>query len=67
MGVVRERTQLYAVSPFVSRSVVLDGGAAEAALEDARRFLGSRRWYSDRGIPYRWGSLLTPEPPKRNR
>lgn len=31
---------------------------AEALLEDAREFLASESWYSERGIPYRRGYLL---------
>ena len=31
---------------------------AEALLEDAREFLESERWYTERGIPYRRGYLL---------
>lgn len=31
---------------------------AEALLEDAREFLGSESWYTERGIPYRRGYLL---------
>ncbi|PIL24723.1 transporter [Ganoderma sinense ZZ0214-1] len=39
-------------------SVVLDPGVFELVLEDARDFLNSRKWYSDRGIPFRRGYLL---------
>lgn len=31
---------------------------AEALLEDAREFLASEQWYTERGIPYRRGYLL---------
>ena len=31
---------------------------AEAIADDFTRFLGSRAWYMDRGIPYRRGYLL---------
>eukprot|EP00929_Paragymnodinium_shiwhaense_P005464 TRINITY_DN10747_c0_g1_i1.p1 TRINITY_DN10747_c0_g1~~TRINITY_DN10747_c0_g1_i1.p1 ORF type:complete len:689 (-),score=177.97 TRINITY_DN10747_c0_g1_i1:334-2400(-) len=31
---------------------------AEALLEDAREFLASERWYTERGIPYRRGYML---------
>ncbi|KAH9918672.1 P-loop containing nucleoside triphosphate hydrolase protein [Fomitopsis serialis] len=39
-------------------SIILDPGIKELLLNDARDFLGSRRWYSDRGIPFRRGYLL---------
>jgi len=39
-------------------SVILSEGKAEAIREDFTRFLGSRKWYVDRGIPYRRGYLL---------
>jgi chaperone BCS1 len=39
-------------------SVVLRGGHMEELIADARRFLASRQWYLDRGIPYRRGYLL---------
>jgi len=39
-------------------SIILDPGIKELLLNDARDFLGSRKWYSDRGIPFRRGYLL---------
>ena len=39
-------------------SIVLDQGVKEDLLSDARTFLGSRSWYSERGIPFRRGYLL---------
>ncbi|KAI8985570.1 P-loop containing nucleoside triphosphate hydrolase protein [Trametes punicea] len=39
-------------------SVILDPGVLELVLEDARDFLQSRKWYADRGIPFRRGYLL---------
>ncbi|KAM5536643.1 hypothetical protein V8D89_009738 [Ganoderma adspersum] len=39
-------------------SVILDPGVIELVLEDAKDFLNSRKWYADRGIPFRWGYLL---------
>lgn len=39
-------------------SVVLDRGVKEAIVQDVKDFLGSGKWYFDRGIPYRRGYLL---------
>lgn len=39
-------------------SVILDNNVAEAILSDVQEFLGSRDWYSQRGVPYRRGYLL---------
>lgn len=39
-------------------SVILDKGVKERIVQDVRDFLGSGRWYYDRGIPYRRGYLL---------
>jgi mitochondrial chaperone BCS1 len=39
-------------------SVVLDKGIKEHVVEDVKDFIGSSRWYLDRGIPYRRGYLL---------
>ncbi|KAJ7140745.1 P-loop containing nucleoside triphosphate hydrolase protein [Mycena epipterygia] len=39
-------------------SIVLDPGVKEMLLGDARDFLGSEKWYADRGIPFRRGYLL---------
>lgn len=40
------------------KSIVLDAGVKELLLDDARDFLDSKAWYSDRGIPFRRGYLL---------
>ena len=39
-------------------SVILDAGVKERILEDVQDFMGSAKWYYDRGIPYRRGYLL---------
>ncbi|KZT28418.1 hypothetical protein NEOLEDRAFT_1108514 [Neolentinus lepideus HHB14362 ss-1] len=39
-------------------SVVLEHGVAETIHRDLTSFLERRRWYADRGIPYRRGYLL---------
>ncbi|KIJ20980.1 hypothetical protein PAXINDRAFT_165785 [Paxillus involutus ATCC 200175] len=39
-------------------SIILDPGIMELVVEDARDFLGSKSWYSERGIPFRRGYLL---------
>ncbi|KAH8116858.1 BCS1 N terminal-domain-containing protein [Phellopilus nigrolimitatus] len=39
-------------------SVVLADGVAERIEEDVQAFLRRRKWYADRGIPYRRGYLL---------
>lgn len=39
-------------------SVVLDKGVSNSILADCQEFIGSSKWYSDRGIPYRRGYLL---------
>lgn len=39
-------------------SVILDKGIKERILSDVKDFLGSAKWYYDRGIPYRRGYLL---------
>ncbi|KAJ3863713.1 P-loop containing nucleoside triphosphate hydrolase protein [Lentinula novae-zelandiae] len=39
-------------------SIILDPGVKELLLKDARDFLESKAWYSERGIPYRRGYLL---------
>ncbi|EEB89303.1 hypothetical protein MPER_12612, partial [Moniliophthora perniciosa FA553] len=40
------------------RSIILDPGIKDRLLEDARDFLDSKAWYSERGIPFRRGYLL---------
>ena len=42
--------------------MVLGGGIKERLLEDARDFLESETWYSERGIPFRRGYLLHGSP-----
>lgn len=39
-------------------SVILDKGVKEKIVADVNDFLGSGKWYYDRGIPYRRGYLL---------
>jgi hypothetical protein len=39
-------------------SVILEEGVEEKLVRDAKDFLQSAKWYSDRGIPYRRGYLL---------
>ena len=39
-------------------SVILDSGVAETIASDIEEFLMSKKWYADRGIPYRRGYLL---------
>ena len=39
-------------------SVILDKGVKERIISDVKGFLGSAKWYYDRGIPYRRGYLF---------
>ena len=39
-------------------SVILDKGVKERVISDVKGFLGSAKWYYDRGIPYRRGYLF---------
>lgn len=39
-------------------SVILDEQVKQSVLDDAREFLASESWYSERGIPFRRGYLL---------
>ncbi|KIJ65534.1 hypothetical protein HYDPIDRAFT_88652 [Hydnomerulius pinastri MD-312] len=39
-------------------SIILDPGIQELVVDDARDFLDSKSWYSERGIPFRRGYLL---------
>ncbi|KAF9779268.1 P-loop containing nucleoside triphosphate hydrolase protein [Thelephora terrestris] len=39
-------------------SIILDTGIKEKILDDARDFLDSKKWYTERGIPFRRGYLL---------
>ncbi len=39
-------------------SVILDAGVKERVVADVQDFMGSAKWYYDRGIPYRRGYLL---------
>lgn len=43
-------------------SVVLPEDQVRRIVDDAERFLASRQWYVDRGIPYRRGYLLSGPP-----
>ncbi|KAH7921236.1 P-loop containing nucleoside triphosphate hydrolase protein [Leucogyrophana mollusca] len=40
------------------QSIILDPGIEELVVDDAKDFLESKKWYSDRGIPFRRGYLL---------
>ncbi|KAK7062605.1 hypothetical protein VNI00_000093 [Paramarasmius palmivorus] len=40
------------------KSIVLDPGVKDLIISDARDFLSSRKWYTERGIPFRRGYLL---------
>jgi chaperone BCS1 len=42
----------------VFESVVLGNGVAETIASDVQEFLLTKKWYADRGIPYRRGYLL---------
>lgn len=49
------------IGPVSSRSlnsVILPAGQKEALLEDVQKFLQSKDWYRERGIPWRRGYLL---------
>jgi mitochondrial chaperone BCS1 len=37
---------------------VLDPGIKDLLIDDAKDFLESKQWYSERGIPFRRGYLL---------
>lgn len=39
-------------------SIVLDAGIKEKILNDAKDFMNSKKWYGERGIPFRRGYLL---------
>ena len=39
-------------------SIILDAGIKEKILDDAKDFLDSKKWYTERGIPFRRGYLL---------
>ncbi|KAI7871888.1 BCS1 N terminal-domain-containing protein [Spinellus fusiger] len=39
-------------------SVILDHGIQQRIVEDVKTFIGSGKWYNERGIPYRRGYLL---------
>lgn len=43
-------------------SIILDPGIKETLLNDARDFFSSKKWYTDRGIPFRRGYLLVSLP-----
>lgn len=44
--------------PRPPESVILRQGLMESLIEDVREFLTRRKWYHERGIPYRRGFLL---------
>ena len=39
-------------------SIILDVGIKEKILDDAKDFFNSKKWYAERGIPFRRGYLL---------
>ncbi|KAI8824485.1 BCS1 N terminal-domain-containing protein [Fimicolochytrium jonesii] len=43
-------------------TIVLDEGVKEGVVRDVREFLGSEKWYADRGIPYRRGYMFYGSP-----
>lgn len=43
-------------------SVILEGNRAKDILADCREFMGSEKWFAERGIPYRRGYLLEGKP-----
>jgi len=43
-------------------SIILDVGIKEKILADAKDFLKSKKWYTERGIPFRRGYLLVSPP-----
>ncbi|KAI1791779.1 P-loop containing nucleoside triphosphate hydrolase protein [Ganoderma leucocontextum] len=53
-----EWTRVAAQQKRPMSSVILDPGVLDLVLEDAKDFLNSRKWYADRGIPFRRGYLL---------
>ncbi|KAG2385994.1 hypothetical protein C9374_003143 [Naegleria lovaniensis] len=65
----REKTTIYSASQHTWRvtsvvekrekkTVILDEGVWEELYKDVSNFLNSKKWYKDRGIPYRRGYLL---------
>ncbi|KAJ3591803.1 hypothetical protein NHX12_006935 [Muraenolepis orangiensis] len=44
--------------PRPLNSVVLESGVGERIVDDVKEFIGTPKWYTDRGIPYRRGYLL---------
>jgi len=42
----------------LSGSIILDSGIEEDIVQDVRDFLVSKKWYLERGIPFRRGYLL---------
>lgn len=39
-------------------SIILDSGIKEKIFDDSKDFLNSKKWYAERGIPFRRGYLL---------
>lgn len=39
-------------------SIILQQGVLESLLQDAKEFIGTEDWYTERGIPHRRGYLL---------
>ncbi|PVG03393.1 P-loop containing nucleoside triphosphate hydrolase protein [Serendipita vermifera] len=66
----QHRVSIYTASPYNDwrrsgsrpkrpmESIVLDQGLKDMVLQDAQEFIGSERWYSERGLPYRRGYLF---------
>jgi SpoVK/Ycf46/Vps4 family AAA+-type ATPase len=55
-------TQSAQVLPRSPRSVVIAPGQMTTIIDDAKRFIASREWYLQRGLPYRRGYLLHGKP-----
>lgn len=59
----RHRWRLACRKPKRSlQSVVLPEGQMEGLIDDVQRFIDSRSWYQDRGVPYRRGYYLKGPP-----
>ncbi|KAJ3186504.1 hypothetical protein HDU85_007324 [Gaertneriomyces sp. JEL0708] len=50
------RTRSRPVRPL--ETIVLDQGLKETLVQDVKEFIGSEKWYADRGIPYRRGYMF---------
>ncbi|RKO91364.1 mitochondrial chaperone BCS1, partial [Blyttiomyces helicus] len=54
------RTRSRPIRPL--NTIMLDGGLKSSILNDVREFLGSEKYYADRGIPYRRGYMFYGSP-----